>query len=136
MFSVTDERRYMGTNYYLATSNKEVKDKYLRNYTLTDEPMWAYEIHIAKISSGWLPLFQAHDGAFNSYEELRKLVATGLFILYDEYRRLLTWEEFDSKIQSWMVRKDELDTHLSPECYGLYAFKDSEGYEFTRRDFG
>ena len=126
----------MGTNYYLATSNKEAKDRYLRNYELTDEPAWAYEIHIAKISSGWMPLFQAHDGAFNSYEELRKLVATGLFILYDEYRHLLTWEEFDSKIQSWMARKDELDSHLSPECYGLHAFKDSDGYEFTRRDFG
>ena len=126
----------MGTNYYLATSNKEVKDKYLRNYGLTDEPSWGYEIHIAKVSAGWMPLFQAHDGAFNSYEELRKLVATGYFTLYDEYCRVITWEEFDEKIQSWMKRKNELQTHLTTEYInGLGAFSDSEGYEFSRRDF-
>lgn len=125
----------MGTHYYLATSSKEAKSKYLRNYTLTDEPTWAYEIHIAHITGGWIPLFQAHDGAFNSYEELRKLVATGLFTIYDEYRQILTWEEFDAKVQSWMKKKDELESHLSSKYYGLRAFKDSEGYEFTRLEF-
>ena len=64
----------MSTNYYLSTPDKAVRDKYLKDYTLTDEPSWGYEIHIAKVSCGWVPLFQAHDGAFNSYAELRKIV--------------------------------------------------------------
>ena len=45
----------MGTNYYLATTNKDVKERYFKNYSLTDEPVWAYEIHIAKISGGCMP---------------------------------------------------------------------------------
>lgn len=126
----------MSTNYYLSTPDKEVRDRYLKDYTLTDEPTWGYEIHIAKISGGWVPLFQAHDGAFNSYAELRKLVATGLFTLYDEYCKILTWDEFDNIIHSWLAEGDSLQTHLTYE-YNRYGktFKDSEGYEFFRGDF-
>ena len=126
----------MSTNYYLLTDSKGIRDRYFKDYTLTDEPCWGYEIHIAKVSGGWIPLFQAHDGAFNSYEELRKLVATGLFVLYDEYRQIFTWEQFDKEIQSWMAKKDSLQTHLTYEynCYGK-TFKDAEGYEFFRGEF-
>ena len=127
----------MGTNYYLATSSKETKNRYLRNYELTDEPTWAYEVHMAKLTSGWMPLFEAHDGAYNSYEELRKLVATGMFIIYDEDHHLLTWDEFDSKVQGWMKHKDELESHVTSKYgHGLGAFRDADGYEFTRREFG
>lgn len=125
----------MGTNYYMSTPDKEVKEKYLRNYELTDKPTWGYEIHIVKLSAGWIPLFQAHEGAFNSYAELQKLVSTGHFIIYDEYMQIFTWEEFDAKVQSWMKRRKELKSHLSPECYGLNTFLDGDGYEFVRRYF-
>ena len=124
----------MGTNYYLATSKKEAREKYLRNYTLTDEPAWAYEIHIAKDSIGWIPLFQAHDGAFNSYKELRALVETGDFILYDGSHHLLSWQEFDSIIQSKMDLKEDLQSHLGRNSVIPY-YKDLEGYEFTHGEF-
>ena len=124
----------MGTNYYLATSRKDIKDKYFRNYRLIDEPIWAYEIHIAKNSVGWIPLFQAHDGAFTSYAELRTLVETGEFILYDEDHQLLSWKEFDSIIQSKMDFREVLESHLGRN-WGIRYYKDLEGYEFTRREF-
>ena len=124
----------MGTNYYLATASKETKDKYFRNYRLIDEPIWAYEIHTAKNSLGWIPLFQAHDGAFASYAELRALVETGKFILYDEYHQLLFWKEFDSIIQSKMDFIKDLKSHLGYNSSILY-YKDLEGYEFTHREF-
>ena len=124
----------MGTNYYLATTNKEVKERYFKNYSLTDEPVWAYEIHIAKISGGSMPLFQAHDGAFNSYTELRELATSGDFILYNEDHQVLTWTEFDSIVQGWMNHKDELESHIGRGyCRGYY--KDLKGYEFTREEF-
>ena len=46
--------------------------------------MWGYEIYIATISFGWMPLFHSQEKAFNSYKELKELVATELFVLYDE----------------------------------------------------
>ena len=124
----------MSTNYYLATQDKQVKEKYFSNYELTDEPMWGYEIHIATISFGWMPLFHSQEKAFNSYKELKELVATERFVLYDEYLTILSWEQFDSEIQKLMKRKNELQSHLSYESvYGKRWYKDSEGYEFYRR---
>ena len=66
-------------------------------------------------------------------KELKELVATELFILYDEYLTILSWEQFGAEIQKLMKRKNELQSHLSYESvYGKRWYKDSEGYEFYR----
>ena len=64
---------------------------------MTDIPTWLYQQHAAKTSAGWVPLFQSHD-SFQSVEQLKRLYATGKFILYDEYGIIYTWDEFDERV--------------------------------------
>lgn len=156
----------MGTNFYLSTVNKDIAEKYFGyDYELTDTPTWGYEIHVAKTSVGWLPLFQSHD-CFKSVGQLKKLYDTGKFILYDEYGTIYTWDEFDKRVLkfnggiSGVQKKEKInndsqspfyDPHVpeygpishcsGPDCtydFGSYAgdyFKDVEGYEFTSHKF-
>lgn len=151
----------MGTNFSLITKSKETRDKYFGyNYKLTDTPDWGYEIHIAKTSMGWLPLFQAHD-CFKSIRQLKELYDTGEFILANEYGIVYTWEEFDERVLKFNggVKgvaprvKIEQDRHSRyydqdlPEykpishfdyAHGRYSmnyFTDEDGYEFTSHEF-
>lgn len=89
----------MGTNFYMLTTNKEMKNKYAPySYELTDDPYFAYEIHVAKTSMGWLPLFQAHADGIKSVKEYKEAYDTGTFEIYDEYGNKYTWEEFDKRV--------------------------------------
>lgn len=128
-----DERRNMSTSYFISTSNKRVKEKYFSHYEFTDEPKWGYEIEIASITAGWMPIFYPQEKAFKSYKELKLLVATKKFVLYDEYLTILTWEQFDNEIQKFMNKKNELQSYISDEfTYSDKWYRDSEGYEFHR----
>lgn len=151
----------MGTNFYLATKEKSVRDKYFGYaYDLTDEPDWYYEIHIAKTSAGWLPLFQAHD-CFKSVKELEQLYKTGSFVIYDEYLQYYNWDEFVDRVvkhnggYKGAIPRERIvqDVHSyfydknAPEyrpishfeygngAYASDCFMDDEGYEFTWGEF-
>ena len=152
----------MGTNFYISTSNKEVKNKYLAddNYKLTDEPTWGYELHIAKTSYGWLPLFQKHK-CIQSVKDIKNLYDTGHFFIYDENLKEYTWEEFEKRVLTHnggvagAIPKTYHDVDRTSPFYdsnmpdftpvshfeygnGKYAYmysKDAEGYEFMEGDF-
>lgn len=151
----------MGTNFYLATDNKDVRNQYFGyDYQIVDEPNWGYEIHIAKTSAGWLPLFQKHN-CFRSVKELKELYETGFFIIYDEYNTIYDWAAFEDRVIKWnggvdgaisktyhKIDKNERFydpdmpnyTPVSHFTYGngKYAhmyFKDPEGFEFTNGEF-
>ena len=151
----------MGTNFYMSTNNKDVRDKYFGyDYEIVDTPDWGYEIHIAKTSGGWLPLFQSHD-CFNSIKGLKELYNTGHFVIYDEYNQVYDWPAFEERVIKWnggvdgaipktyhKVNKDDMFydpdmpgyTPVSHFTYGngKYAylyFKDSDGFEFCGHDF-
>ena len=151
----------MGTNFYIATETKEVCDKYFGyNYELTDSPFWGYQQHIAKTSSGWLPLFDG-TGCFKSIKELKEIYATGFFVLCDEYGNMYNWEEFDERVLKFnggvvgVVKQMKYDIDKNSSFYdkdmpeylpvshfeygkGKYAyeyFKDEDGYEFSHRTF-
>lgn len=68
------------------------------SYSLTDTPYFGYEIHIAKTSAGWLPLFQSHKDGIQSIKEYEKAYSTGKFEIWDEYRNFYTWNEFDDRV--------------------------------------
>lgn len=88
----------MGTNYYLMTKDKQQAQKYAPySYELTDEPYFGYEIHIAKCSCGWLPLFQAHKEGITSVKEYKEAYDDGCEIC-DEYGRQYNWEEFTEQV--------------------------------------
>ena len=153
----------MGTNFYMITRSKKVAEKYAPySYELTDFPYFGYEIHVAKTSAGWLPLFQGHTDGINSVREYKKAYETGEFEIFDEYGDVYTLEEFDERVLKFNggvrgvapLEKIETDKnsqwydHRLPEYrpishfnykYDSYHandyFSDEYGYEFCRREF-
>ena len=77
----------MGTNFYMMTKNKELVETYFSGeYEIVDSPYFAYEIHIGKRSLGWKPLFEWHEKAYKSVEEMKKFISDYLndIEIYDE----------------------------------------------------
>lgn len=150
----------MGTNFFLFSKNKALVQKYAPySYELTDEPDFGYEIHIAKTSCGWLPLFQAHNDGILSVRQYKEAYDTGEFKIFDEYGTEYNWEEFDKrvlqfnggirgvapreKIEITSVFYDNNLPKYRPVSHFEYAhgrysdeyFTDKDGYEFSIRDF-
>lgn len=89
----------MGTNFYMITKNKTMASLYAPySYELTDTPYFGYEIHIAKTSCGWLPLFQGHKDGINSVSEYKAAYETGEFDIVDEYGTSYNWNEFEDRV--------------------------------------
>lgn len=152
----------MGTNFYLATTDKDARDKYFGyDYELMDDPIWAWKIHIAKTSMGWLPLFQSHE-CFKSIKQLKELYDTGEFKIFNEYGDEYNWSQFDERVLKFNGgvrgavprKKIKVDTtsplhdprmpdhtpvsHFDYKYDYGYAndyFTDPEGYEFTKHEF-
>ena len=153
----------MGTNFYLITRNKMMAQQYAPySYELTDEPYFGYEIHIAKTSMGWLPLFQGHTNGINSVREYKAAYETGEFEIVDEYGNVYTWDAFDERVLKFNggirgvapIKKLEADktspwydsrmpdhtpvSHFEYKFDDYYVndyFADNDGYEFDRRGF-
>lgn len=153
----------MGTNFYLMTRNKKMAEKYAPySYHLTDSPYFGYEIHIAKTSGGWLPLFQGHQDGINSVREYKEAYETGEFEIFDEYGDPYTWEEFTERVLKFnggvrgvmpleIIKVDpnfkwhdprmpnhRPVSHFDYEYDYYYVndyFADEDGYEFDKREF-
>ena len=83
----------------MITKNKELAQQYAPySYELTDTPYFGYEIHIAKTSCGWLPLFQGHKNGINSVSEYKAAYETGEFDIVDEYGTSYNWDEFEDRV--------------------------------------
>lgn len=153
----------MGTNYYMLTQNKAMKNKYFPDdCVLTDYPDLGYCIHICKKSIGWKTLFQSHPKAYNSVAELEAFILTHKedFIFFDEYNESFTAEDFvehikyldrdkNGNIGSWNKGTKPLICHEEykkehPEEYYNSVFhsydavkywQDEDGYDFTEGEF-
>jgi hypothetical protein len=128
----------MGTNFYMFTNDKEIKKKYFPESTtqLVDEPEFGYEIHIAKTSCGWLPLFQAHQNIKSVKDYICLLHYCGVKI-YDEYGKEYDWIEFEERVVNWNKDNPEAISHFTYENgkYASHYFKDDEGFEFSNEWF-
>ena len=133
----------MGTNYYLITSDKSKKILLGTNYTIVEEPYFAYELHIMKKSFGWLPLFEYHPKAIESVADIKRLYDSGGFEIYDEYGHLVSWEDFEEVFKEDYInykngKKEGLTSHIGqsshPFIKEVYHI-DNEGYEFLEGDF-
>ena len=120
------------------------------------------KVHVCKNSGGWLPLFQAQKGMWESVEEIKRHYTVIHPKIVNEDGQELTWEDFEKNVINWNggyngavpKRLDNSDLGSSPwvdpdmpiylpvshfeYANGRYAnmyFKDSEGYEFTWSEF-
>ena len=94
----------MSTRYYIHTQNKEFVEKYFFNeYRLVDEPCFGYEICIGHRSGGWKPLFNQHNDAYTSVEEMKEFLSTNSdkISIYDESERFLTLNELEDELIKW-----------------------------------
>lgn len=151
----------MGTNFYLFTKNKAMAQKYAPySYSLTDEPDFGYEIHIAKTSMGWLPLFQSHEELY-SVRDFKAAYDTGEFKIFDEYGDEYDWDGFTERVLEFnggkhgvapreKVKQDKNSMFYDPDVpeylpishfeygngkYAIDYYTDAEGYEFTTHEF-
>lgn len=142
----------MGTNFYLRFKDKQAKNLWFKpgDYEIVDEPDFAYEVHIAKTSCGWKPLFQAswHIHSVDGIKAVCESIPDCKIV--DEYNTVYTWDEFREWVLDFnrdkegVATKDEVDdTHrLSHILYnypyqssrGSY-FYDNDGYEFDCEQF-
>ena len=153
----------MGTNFYMMTRNKELAQKCAPySYDVTDFPYFGYEIHVAKTSAGWLPLFQAHPNGIQSVREYKATYETGEVDVVDEYGNFYDWDAFTDRVLKFNggirgaipLEKVKVDTtsrfydpnmpdhipvsHFEYKYYNLFVdnyFADEEGYEFDIRAF-
>jgi len=101
----------IGTNFYLRNNEGELT-------------------HIAKTSSGWKPLFQAHK-LFSSIKHLRWYWDNTNEEIVDEYGNEYKWKEFTDRVINF-ADDVNFQTHI-----GLHEryFSDEGGYEWTYDDF-
>lgn len=130
----------MGTNFYIFTRNKAAKELLGRKVVLTDEPDFGYELHIAKTSAGWLPLFEAHENV-HSVADLRRLfdqIPDAQIV--DEYGEAYSWPQFEERVVrfgndfNW---RSSRNNDFSPgEIYrDPYEYISSDGYRFSSTEF-
>lgn len=138
----------MGTNFYLRDrATREAKENMsneintlLDRYELSDDivrlkseissvinNIYSDDIHIAKTSCGWKPIFQSHENKFSNMNELKDFYLDNIrnFEIIDEYNNVYTWEEFVERVLNF--GKNGLDQ--------TYAKRDSLGYFWTNEDF-
>lgn len=150
----------MGTNFYFSTRNKRIAHRF-EHYELCNRPDFHYEIHLAKTSAGWLPLFQAHKGIIQSVQDIERLYnefKSNLAII-DEEGRSYDWPQFKCRVLDFnggvSGRAPRVPYHQDPDdrfydpkmpeylpvSHFDYAqrssslFKDAEGYEFESCSF-
>ena len=147
----------MGTNFYFATKNRNLVQN--MNFLFVDSPIIGYEVHVAKTSCGWLPLFEQHTG-INSVKDYEAILKRPDVIIYDENFQRYTWPEFEQRVLKHNggvagaiplepIQQD-LGRFYDPDMpdhtpvshleygHGKYAqdfFKDEEGYEFSKQEF-
>lgn len=100
----------MGTNYYLMTKNKELVHSYFdTEYEIVDEPDFGYRIHLNKLSYGWKPLFQCHNKAYKTWNELEQFYYdyNSDFDIYDEYGTYYEFKEYKQEILDHAAREPE-----------------------------
>lgn len=140
----------MGTNFYFSTQNKELIKPLEYNCMCTDTPRWGYEVHVAKTSAGWLPLFQRYPGFIDSMDDYTRLLTHPDVIIYDEYGDTYTFPQFVERVLKFnggikgvVPQQEDEDGEKIPISHpdfehGKYASEytiDKYGYEFTDREF-
>ena len=68
-------------------------------YELSERPDLCYEIHLAKTSAGWLPLFEEHT-LLHSVADMKKFydVFAPKITIIDEYGETYTWNQFEERV--------------------------------------
>lgn len=135
----------MGTNFYFKHANEEELEEDINNlkckYPFAKITIQA-DIHIAKTSAGWKPLFQNNE-YFESVEDIKNFYFNNFdtLIIKDEYGTDYTWEEFKKRVINFNpngvshIKSIKLDGFVTEEYINENYNYDKEGYEFSKGEW-
>ena len=137
--------------FYLDKLN-DILDKYKENYLdllcldnisdLEDKVKFTVlsldtpDIHICKISAGWIPLFESnpHYSNFEEFESFYEKNKDKLDLI-DEYNRVIDFDYFKRNVFDRINNKN-YETHLQyNNSYDISYYKDELGVEWTNSKF-
>ena len=137
----------MGTNFYFFTQNRAVADLMGPHAESTDRHKEAWELHIAKTSCGWKPVFEEHEH-IHSVRDLDRFYHDNMryLTIFDEYGQKYTWQErvikygtpkvFDPEIGMYTGNwRCESDNDCEPYNHWDGEYADTDGYRFSTREF-
>lgn len=134
----------MGTNFYLYTRDRKLRDTLGRGTVFTRTPCAGYELHIAKTSFGWKPLFEEHEN-IHSVSDLKKLYESSDQIqIFDEYGNEYDWAEFKERVVDfgapnydvdWRTAENNDMSEVDKSRMIGEEFISSDGYRFSKRQF-
>lgn len=93
----------------MMTKNKKLVEKYFPyEYQIVDNPYFGYEIHIGKRSYGWKPLFELHENAYSSVEEMKEFINKHkkYIRIFDEYGTEFTLDELQKELIEWAENQE------------------------------
>lgn len=125
----------MGTNYYLRripteedydkivyyAIKKDIYDDYDRENLFSIIHDLNRHIHLCKISSGWYPLFEHHNGLLFDLNRQSLVDYTKQFQIVDEYGEIISFEKFWNKIDGWYNIVGLKDNQKSPRDQYTYC---------------
>lgn len=94
------------------------------------------DIHICKISAGWIPLFESNR-FYSNFRELEKfyLKYKDNLVFVNEYDDIINFEKFKKDVFDRIDNKN-YQTHLQyNNSYGIRYYKDEFGVEWTNTQF-
>lgn len=131
---------HIGTNFYLRLKDLPI-DERLKQFIECNE------IHIAKTSYGWKPLFERQLGRFSTIKELKQYYEdnSDMLEIIDEYDKAYTWDEFDKRV----LQHGNEDSYSHLEYHGkditgnysiwerlnVNNYIDCDGFEWQLGDF-
>lgn len=130
----------MGTNFYFKIKyelNLNFPEGSMFKEELMEKLKWTLEeasaIHIGKRSGGWYPLFQKTK-YYSSVKDIKDFYIKNekYLSIIDEYDREYTLNELEEELFTWNADNNAARSHMD---YGTMYYLDSEGYEFTKREF-
>ena len=125
----------MGTNYYLRkipteedynkivyyAVKRDIYDDYDRENLFSIIHNLNRRIHLCKISSGWYPLFEHHNGLLFDLNRQSLIDYTKQFQIVDEYGEIISFEKFWDKIDNWYATVGLKDNQQSLRSQYTYC---------------
>lgn len=125
----------MGTNYYLRkilteedynkivyyAVKRDIYDDYNKENLFSIIHDLNRRIHLCKISCGWYPLFEHHNGLLFDLNRRSLIDYTKQFQIVDEYGEIIPFEKFWDKIDNWYATVGLKDNQQSPRSQYTYC---------------
>lgn len=151
----------MSTNYYAHFEDRKIMDLYFTQEEyekeIKEDSKELFSVHLGKRSMGWKPLFEAHQKAYSSVENMLIFLERYASDIVDEYGESLTLKNLKEELVDWNKNltpsekfySEEIGYMTIPIDHTLFAkragsvssiyknafYNDKDGYNFLIGNF-